>query len=123
VSGPQRVRIAHPRTDAVQRGPHRPPLREIEEQTELGAVYMTALIRSQRRLALTVCAAVAVLLVGTALAGAVAPRFGHVRLLGIALPWLVLGVFVYPVLIALAWYFVRHAERNERAFTDLVRKR
>jgi hypothetical protein len=117
------VRIAHPRTDAARRGPHRPPLREIEEQTELGAVYMTALIRSQRRLALTVCAAVTVLLVGTALAGAVAPRFGHVRLFGIALPWLVLGVFVYPVLIALGWYFVRHAERNERAFTDLVRKR
>ena len=120
---PQRVRVTHPRTVAPRRAPHRPPTTEIDEQTELGAVYMTALIRSQRRLAVIVCAAVTVLLAGTALAGAVALRFGHVRMLGIALPWLVLGVFVYPVLIAFGWYFVRHAERNERAFTDLVRRR
>ena len=122
-STPQRVRIVHPRTDAARRGPHRPPLREIDEQTELGAVYMSALIRSQRRLALEVCAAVTVLLAGTALAGALAPHFGHVRLFGIALPWLILGAFVYPVLIGIGAYFVRHAERNERAFADLVRKR
>ena len=123
MSVPQRVRIAHPRTDAARRGPRRPPLREIDEQTELGAVYMSALIRSQRRLAVTVCAAVTVLLAGTAFAGALTPRFAHVRVFGIALPWLVLGLLVYPVLIALGWYFVHHAERNERAFNDLVRKR
>ena len=38
------------------------------------------------------------------------------------LPWLVLGVGVYPVLIAIAAYAVRQAERNERAFTELVRR-
>jgi hypothetical protein len=35
----------------------------------------------------------------------------------------VLGVLIYPALILLGWYTVRSAERNERAFTELVRRR
>lgn len=120
---PVRVRITHPRATAFRRSDHRTPGREIDEQTELGDVYMSALIRSQRRLAGTVCAAVAVLLVGTAVVGALVPRFSRVHLFGIPLPWLVLGLFIYPALIALGWYTVRNAERNERAFTELVRRR
>lgn len=123
MSTPPRVRITHPRTDAARRVPHRPPAREIEEQTELGGVYMSSLIRSQRRLALTVCAIVALLLMGTALAGTLAPHMSSVRLFGVPLPWLVLGFLVYPALIALGWYTVRSAERNERDFTQLVRRR
>lgn len=84
---------------------------------------MRSLVRSQRRLAVTVCAAIAVVLAGIALAGAVFPHFGSVRWFGIPLPWLLLGVLVYPGLIVLAAYAVRQAERNERAFTDLVRRR
>ncbi|WAX56954.1 hypothetical protein M6B22_20885 [Jatrophihabitans cynanchi] len=119
----KRVRITHPRTEAARRGAARPPVREIDEQTALGEVYMRSLIRSQRRLAVTVCGGVGVLLVGIALAGALAPRFATVRVLGLPLPWLLLGVLIYPALIALAAYAVRQAERNEQAFTDLVRKR
>jgi hypothetical protein len=120
---PPRVRIVHPRTDAVRRASRRPPVREIEEQTQLGDVYMWSLIRSQRRLALIVCATMALLLVGTALLGALAPRFGELRGLGVPLPWLVLGLLVYPALIAIGWYAVRSAERNERHFLVLVRRR
>ncbi|HEV7206198.1 MAG TPA: hypothetical protein VGN18_16450 [Jatrophihabitans sp.] len=122
-SPPQRVRVTHPRTVAPRRAPLRAPTREIDEQTELGAVYMSSLVRSQARLALTVCVVVAALLVGTALAGALAPGLDRIRLLGIPLPWLVLGALVYPVLIGLGWYAVRTAERNERAFAALVRRR
>jgi uncharacterized membrane protein (DUF485 family) len=120
---PQRVRITHQRTDAVRRGAHRPPAREIDEQTRLGDVYMLSLIRSQRRLAVTVCAGVTVLLVGTALLGSFADRFVATRVLGVPLPWLVLGLLVYPLLIALGWYTVRSAERTERHFLELVRRR
>jgi uncharacterized membrane protein (DUF485 family) len=120
---PQRVRITHQRTEAVRRAPHRPPVREIDEQTGLGDVYMLSLIRSQRRLAVTVCAAAAVLLVGTALLGAYLPDFVAARLFGVPVPWLVLGLLVYPALIALGWYAVRSAERTERDFVDLVRRR
>lgn len=119
----KRVRITHPRTEAARRGAARPPAREIDEQTALGEVYMRSLIRSQRRLAVTVCGGVGVLLVGIAMAGALAPRFAMVRVLGIPLPWLLLGVLIYPALIVLAAYAVRQAERNEQAFTELVRKR
>jgi hypothetical protein len=119
----RRERITHPRTDAVRRVPTRPPSHEIDEQTQLGEVYMDSLIRSQRRLAILVCFAISALLVGTALLGAFAPRFARLHLLGMPLPWVVLGILVYPALIALAAYTVRHAERNERAFTELVRHR
>jgi len=119
----RRVRITHPRTDAARRAPARSASREIEEQTRLGEVYMGALIRSQRRLAVIMCTTIAVVLVGTALLGAATSRFGSLRMWGVPLPWLVLGLLVYPVLIGLAAYTVRHAERNERAFTELVRRR
>ena len=119
----ERVRITHPRVQAARRAPMRPVVREIDEQTTVGEVYMSSLIRSQRRLAIVVVVVVALLMAGTALAGALAPRFAQWRLAGIPVPWLVLGVLVYPALIALAWYTVRHAERNERVFTDLVRRR
>jgi fatty acid desaturase len=119
----KRVRITHPRTEAARRVPSRPTSREIDEQTPLGEVYMSSLIRSQRRLGVIVCAAIAVLLVGIALLGAVAPRFATLHLFGLPLPWVILGGLIYPVLIGLAAYTVRQAERNERAFTELLRRR
>ncbi|MEO8888756.1 MAG: hypothetical protein ABI301_05310 [Jatrophihabitantaceae bacterium] len=119
----RRVRITHPRTEAARRAPFRTPSREIDEQTALGELYMRSLIRSQRRLAITVCVTIGALLLGVALAGSVFPRFATIHAFGIPLPWLLLGVLVYPVLIALAAYAVRQSERNERAFTELVRKR
>jgi hypothetical protein len=119
----RRVRVTHPRTDAVRRSAPRTPSREIDEQTPLGEVYMSSLIRSQGRLGAVVCLGVAVLLVGTAMLGALVPAFARWRLFGVPLPWLVLGVLVYPLLIALAAYTVRQADHNERAFSDLVRRR
>jgi hypothetical protein len=98
-------------------------VREIDEQTGLGDVYMSSLIRSQRRLALIVCAAITLLLAGTALVGAYSASFVAVRVFGIPLPWLVLGLLIYPALIALGWFTVRSAERTERDFLELVRRR
>ena len=118
-----RVRVAHPRTDASRPGPRRPVAWEIGEQTRVGDVYMASLMRVQRRLAVTVCATVTLLLVGIAIAGAYAPQFVRIKVLGIALPWLVLGLLIYPVLIALAWFTIRATERAEHDFLDLVRRR
>ena len=117
----RRVRITHPRTGAARRAPVRPVSREIDEQTRVGEVYMGSLIRSQRRLAAIVCGFVAVLLGGLAVLGAVAPRLATVHVAGLPLPWLVLAAGIYPLLIGLAVYTVRQAERNERGFTELVR--
>jgi hypothetical protein len=118
----RRVRITHPRTEAARRAPTRPAIREIDEQTQIGEVYMRSLVRSQRRLALLVCSLTGLLLAGIALLGGAAPGFARIHVLGIALPWLVLGVLIYPLMIGLAIYAVRHAERNERDFTHLVQR-
>lgn len=95
--------------------------REIVEQTRIGEVYMSSLIRSQRRLGIIVCGLTASLLGGIALLGAFAPRLSDAQVFGLPVPWLVLAIAVYPVLIGLALYAVRQAERNERDFIELVR--
>ena len=48
------------------------------------------------------------------------PALREQRLLGVPLPWLLLGVLVYPCLLLLGWRYVRRAERNERDFAELV---
>ena len=122
-AGHRRVRVTHPRTEAGRRAPARAAVREIEEQTDLGSVFITSLLRTQRRSAAVVCAVVATLLAAIALGGAVAPSLSGRRVLGLPLPWLVLGLAVYPALIGIGWWAVRAAERHERDFAELVRRR
>ena len=93
---------------------------KIDEQTILGEVYMRSLVRLQLRLAIGVCLIFAVLLGGLPLMLTLEPQLADVHVLGLPLPWLLLGVVVYPVLITAAWLYVRQAERNERDFADLV---
>jgi len=50
----------------------------------------------------------------------VSPTARSFRVAGIPLPWLALGVAVYPVLVAGGWLYTRLAERNERDFLDVV---
>jgi hypothetical protein len=51
---------------------------------------------------------------------ATVPWLQHARVAGIPVAWLLLGGLAYPWLLALAVLYVRRAERNERAFRDLV---
>jgi hypothetical protein len=117
---PRRVRVTSPRMNASRRAPARPAVREIDEQTRLGEVYMRSLLRSQLRLALSVLAATAVLLGGLPFLFAVAPPVARAHVLGVPLPWLLLGVLSYPMLWLAARYHVRHCERLEAEFTDAV---
>ena len=48
------------------------------------------------------------------------PQVGELVVAGIRLPWLVLGVLVYPFLVLLGYFCVRAAERNEREFLQNV---
>jgi hypothetical protein len=109
-----------PRTRAARASASRPVRHEIDEQTILGEVYMRSLVRLQLRLAIGVCLIFAVLLGGLPLILTLEPQLSDVHVLGLPLPWLLLGVVVYPVLIAAAWLYVRQAERNERDFSELV---
>jgi hypothetical protein len=95
---------------------------DLDEQSRLGEVYLASLVRSQLRLGLGL-AAVLALTVGLLPLVFLVPAVQHARLLGVPIVWLVLGGGCYPLLVVLAWVYVRRAERNERRFGDLVEPR
>lgn len=120
---PRRVRITSPRTGAARRPPARTVTREIDEQTGIGEVYMRSLMHDQLRLTLSVIGFVLVTLGGLPLLFAVLPVTRTWQVLGLPLPWLLLGIVVYPVLYGAARYYVHRAERIEAAFTEFVSRR
>lgn len=117
----RRVRVTSPRTDAVRQRRLK-GTSEIDAQTYLGEVYMSSLLRAQGRLAAQVLLVVAVLVGGLPLALRLVPRLNQTIVLGMPLSWALLGFGVYPLLLALAAFYVRAAERNERDFTDVVER-
>ena len=123
MTGPRRVRVVHPRTDAASRGPVRPAVRAGDGADPVDEVYIRSLIGGQARVAGLVAAAAVVLLGGVALLGAAWPAADRAKVAGVPLPWLVLAVLIYPVLMALAWFGVRQAERNEDAYRALTTRR
>jgi hypothetical protein len=118
----KRVTVTSPRTRAATR-PYSPGTQEIDEQTRLGEVYMTALVRSQLRLSLFVCTLLAIVVGGLPLIFMLVGPVREARVLGLPLPWLLLAVLIYPLFVGTAWWYVRQAERNERDFTELVDRR
>jgi hypothetical protein len=120
---PQRVRVTSPRMGAVQRPPYRPATHEIDEQTAVGELYVTALLRAQLRPSLLVLGGLVVTLGGLPLLFALLPDLAAVRVGPFPLPWFLLGVAVYPMLLLAAWWHVRAAERVERDFTEILGRR
>ncbi|GIG57869.1 hypothetical protein Lfu02_22410 [Longispora fulva] len=96
--------------------------RELAEQTEIGDALIKGLVRAQLALALRLALLVGLGLGTLPLLFTVAPALGGVRVLGVSLPWVLLGVLPYPFLVAVGWIYVRMSERNEREFTELVEK-
>jgi hypothetical protein len=117
------VRITHPRTLAARPVQDRPPAREIDELTVLGELYLASLMRSQRRTAFGICLGAIALLFSVALATAELPGWQQTTVVGIRLPWVLVGFAIYPVLMGCGVLAVRAAERNEREFAALMRER
>ena len=111
VTGPQRRQAQTPRTRTG----------DIDEETPLGGVYLGSLLREQLWLALRIVGLLVVAIGSLPLVFHLAPGLTDVRVIGMPLPWLLLGIVVYPVLVLLGWRYVRRAERNERDFADLMR--
>jgi hypothetical protein len=120
---PKRVRVTSPRTGAPRAAPPRSPETDIDEQTELGELYISSLVRSQLRLGLAVIAAFVVTVGGLPLLFLLAPGLASYDVLGVPVPWLLLGVLAYPAIALTAWVCVWAAERTERDFAELVRRR
>jgi hypothetical protein len=117
-----------PRTRIVlaavtRRGPGQNATRaELTEQTQVGEALVRGLVRAQLALALRLWLVVAIGLGGLPLLFAVAPAVGTVTVLGVNLPWLLLGVAAFPFLVAVGWAYNHLAERNEQDFADLVQR-
>lgn len=118
----QRVVVTSPRTGAPRPRRPYPATREINEQSQLGALYMRSLIRTQRTLGLLVVGVVTGSLATLPLLFKFAPSVSRTQVFGIGLPWLLLGVVVFPVFVLAGWFYVRQAERSEREFAELVER-
>ena len=116
---PERVRVTGPprRTAAATR------VREIDDETPVGTLYVRSLVREQLRLALRILAVLALTVGSLPLVFHLVPELAETRVVGVPLAWLVLGLLVYPYLVLLGWRYVRRAEANERDFADLVEGR
>lgn len=117
---PRRVTVTRSDARAARLGPGAAGRRDLHEQTQIGDLFIRSLMRAQLHLALRLGGVFGVLLALLPLLFAYVPRVRHVHVLGLPLPWLVLGVLVYPGLVAVAVVYVRQAERNEQDFVDLV---
>jgi hypothetical protein len=95
---------------------------DLAEQTPVGEALVRGLVRAQLALALRLSLVVAAGLGSLPLLFAVAPAVGRFTVLGVHLPWLLLGVLSFPFLVAVGWTYLRFAERNEQDFTALVRR-
>lgn len=110
VTSPQtRLALAGRRTGAPAAPPHLAPA-DVERARWIH--------RRQLRYALSVLGMLGALLLGLPLLLAGAPALDSVRLAGIPVSWLAVAVLPYPVLVLLASWQLRRAERTERPEHD-----
>ena len=122
--GPQkRVRVTSPQSGTPRRGLARPVASEIDEQTRLGELYMATLIRAQWRLSMSVLATTTMMIGGLPLLFLFVPATRTLNVGPIPLPWLILGVLIYPAIWLAGHYYVRASEQIEREFTEFVARR
>jgi hypothetical protein len=115
-----RVRVTSPRMAARPRPAPRPATREIDEQTDVGEVYMTALLRSQLRPGLALLALVVLGLGGLPVLFILLPEVAAHPVGPVTVAWVVVGALLFPALLGAAWWHVRTAERVERDFTEIL---
>lgn len=95
-------------------------LAEVEEQTGVGEMLVRQLVRAQLTLALRRMLVTVLVLGGIPLVFLLVPSAGTAGVLGLRIPWLVLGLAVYPFFLGVAWSYNRTADRNEQDFTEMV---
>ncbi len=77
-----------------------------------------AVMRRQAALSLRVAALFIVLVLGLPLVNYLAPEWANHPLSGFTPTWLFLGVLIYPITVALSFYFVAASNRIEARCTD-----
>jgi hypothetical protein len=77
-----------------------------------------AVMRRQASLSLRVAAVFVVLVLGVPLVNYLAPDLASTPVLGFTATWLFLGVLIYPITVALSFYFVGASNRIEASCAD-----
>ena len=93
---------------------------DIQEGTGVGELLRSNLIGSQLAVALRFAVAAGITLGVLPLLFAMFPEIGRIEVFGMRLPWLLLGVLVYPFLFGIGLWHTRTAERVEQNFADHV---
>jgi putative solute:sodium symporter small subunit len=119
---PARVRVTSPWTDRPRVRPRPTATSEIDAQSEVGEIYLRTLLRAQLRLALSILLILGLTVGVLPLVFTLVPGLTSHHVLGMPVSWGVLAFGCYPVLVLLAWRYVRLAERNERAFARVVER-
>ncbi len=117
-----RVRVTSPWTERPRHRPRRTAASEIDAQSEVGEIYVGTLLRAQLRLAVSILVALALTIGILPLLFVSVPALTTRNVLGMPVAWGILAFGCYPVLVFLAWRYVRLAERNERAFARVVER-
>jgi hypothetical protein len=119
----RRVTVRNPRGRATRTTvPGERALAELKEQTEVGEVLLRSLTRAQLMLAVRIFAVFGFFLLGLPALFATHHGLADFRVFGLPLPWLVLGLAVYPLLVLLGLLYIRQAERNERDFVEFIER-
>jgi len=95
-------------------------LAELEDQTSVGEVLVRQLVRVQLMLSVRLMLLTVVVLGAIPVTFLLVPSLSTTTVFGLRLPWLLLGLAVYPFFVAVAWSYNRGAERNEQDFAEMV---
>ena len=121
VAPPRRTRVVLGEA-AARRRPADRARADLAEQTPVGEALVRGLVRAQLALALRLALVVVIALGALPLLFVAAPGVAHVKVFGVHLPWLLLGVLSFPFLLGVGWAYVRWAERNEQDFVAVIRR-
>jgi hypothetical protein len=93
---------------------------ELEEQTSWGELLIKDLVSDQLKTGLLLALLVVVVLGSLPALFYFVPTFARLTVIGIPVPWLLLGVLPFPLLFAVGLWYNMLAERHERAFVDMI---
>lgn len=93
---------------------------ELAQQTSWGELLIKDLIKAQLRSGVLLAAFAVIVLGALPLAFYFSPTLATLRLIGLPVPWLLLGIAPFPFLLAVGLWYNRLAERHERDFVDMI---
>ncbi|ONI82073.1 hypothetical protein ALI22I_38600 [Saccharothrix sp. ALI-22-I] len=93
---------------------------ELEEQTSVGEKLIRELIKTQFRTGLALGGGTLVFLALLPVTFYLLPWLSEVQLVGVRLPWLLLGLLPFPLCYGVGYAYRRLAERHEHDFVSSV---